>query len=79
MSYLDRVNYRGVCSYSDSCQKSDCFHKTEHTHHVWGSKHAGGPWSCVQQEHNCPHNETDTLVICKRTDNQQFQGTEQRP
>ena len=74
MSYLERQNYRGICSY-DSCKNSECFHRTEHIHHTWGAPLAGGPWSCVQQRHNCPYNETDDLIICKRTDEEDNQIT----
>ena len=66
MSYLDHVSYKGVCSNAENCDEEKCFHKNEHDHHVWGSKHAGGPWSCVLHKHDCPYQQTDDLVICNQ-------------
>lgn len=66
MGYLDRMNWEGICDHSKECDQTDCEHKEKHAHHVWGSKFAGGPWSCVQQEHKCPYQKTDDFVICKK-------------
>jgi len=75
VSYLERMDYRGICSYAEKCQNSGCSHQTNHVHHTWGSKIAGGPWSCVQEAHHCPYGETNRLVICKRTDNKSMEHT----
>jgi len=64
MSYLDHKSWYGICDHAESCTKEECYHKTRHLHYVWGSKHAGGPWSCVQQKHKCPWGETEELVLC---------------
>jgi len=76
MRYIDRMDYRGICSYADKCTNTECFHRTDHYHYPWGSAFAGGPWSCVQQEHKCPYGETDDLIICNRTDNKKIHSAE---
>ena len=65
-SYLERMNWIGICIHADACENTECAHRTRHPHHTWGSKHAGGPWSCVEQEHCCPYKETDEMVICRK-------------
>ena len=76
MSYLDSMKWKGICDHSEKCDQADCYHKEKHEHHVWGSKFAGGPWSCVQQKHSCPHGETDYHIICNRIDNKKIHLTE---